>query len=118
MDWWALETGAVCPGVPDSSFCWRGVEGHVEHKATRSGRVSFRPLQPGTILRRVAAGGRIFVAVRDTRPGGDVLRLFRGAGAARLASASVDACREHEVWAWAGGPSGWDWDDVRRRLTS
>jgi hypothetical protein len=117
MDWVAVETGATAGGVPDSNFCLDGTEGWVEHKATRVGTVKFRPLQPAWILRRSRAGGLVRIAVRDLRHDGDVLRIFDGAGVARLAGVGIDAAFAWQVGRWSGGPRSWPWPEVRTALT-
>lgn len=59
-------------GISDVNACFLGREVWVELKMGHSGRMQFRNSQRIWILRRVAAGGRVFVLVRD----GDVLTLF------------------------------------------
>ena len=55
------------PGVPDTNYCIDGTEGWIEFKATRYNAVKFRSTQPSWLMRRSAAGGRGWVAIRRWR---------------------------------------------------
>lgn len=123
VHWAALETGAVCPGLPDSNGCCRGREFMVEFKATRDHVVRFRPLQPGWITDRVRHGGRVFVFVRqrpDNPPsatGTDLLWGFDGRDVVRLVSSGLRDAEQFALDVWRGGPRKWDWAQIEETLT-
>lgn len=113
MHWTVMENGVFSPGVPDSNFACRGVEGWVEHKMTDGWAVTLRPAQVGWLLRRARAGGRVFVAVR--RAGGE-LWLCRGSAADKLKASGLRGNPKAVLGVWSGGPAGWDWEEVRELL--
>jgi hypothetical protein len=117
-----IELGLIASGVPDMNYCVGGVEGWIELKATEGVALTIRPGQVSWIERRVRAGGRVHVAVRRRRPGGprrgeaiDELWLYHGSNV-RLLEAKGLAIPP--LGRWGGGPSRWDWAEVRRVLTS
>lgn len=112
--WQSIETGAVGPGVPDSNFCFpKGKEGWIEFKQTAGWRVTLRPGQVGWLLRRARNGGRVFVAVRQSK--NDTLWIAHGRHAATL----LDKGLRSDLWlgSWKGGPAEWDWSAVKNILT-
>lgn len=114
--WIAVETALTGAGVPDSNYCCSGIEGWVEYKATKGWGVSMRVEQVGWILRRCRAGGRVFIAVRQTGIRDD-LWLIKGAF---VVEARDNGLKELPpgalVYRGAGGPKGWDWNSVSRGL--
>ena len=125
IHWQAIESGLTGGGIPDSNFCWRGVEGWVECKATQHWSVTLEPAQVGWHLRRARAGGRTFVAVRrrlrvatKVRPPFDELWLCRGAAAASLRASGLRGATERGevLGVWTGGPSLWHWAEVEALL--
>lgn len=103
-DWQAIESGITGSGIPDSNYCTDGVEGWLEFKRTLGWTVSFQPYQVPWIMRRCRAGGRVHVAVRQVRRGGDVLWLYHGLMAATLEEAGLQGAaaigRWDEPWPW------------------
>ena len=116
LHWQSIETAMTGGGVPDSNYCADGVEGWLEYKATTGWAVTLRPAQIGWIARRVRAGGRVYVAVRQQGAGRDNLWLFHGR---HVKDARVDGLRG--TWAraaasWHEGPQCWNWKAVERAL--
>lgn len=109
-DWQAIETGGVGRGVPDSNFCIDGVEGWIEFKKTEHWKAVFRPEQVAWIHRRYRNGGNVWMAVRRVET---ELWLVRGDWIRELAS---DGLKAVEAMKWVDGK--WDWDHIRRILTS
>lgn len=121
LHWQAIELGVVGRGVPDSNYCADNVEGWVEFKATESHAVGLRPEQVGWTLRRMRAGGRVFIATRRQHDGGpllgpptDELWMHEGWDAAVLKAEGLNAAPP--VLHLEGGPSRWDWGLVRSTL--
>ena len=111
--WQSIETGGVGRGVPDSNYCINGVEGWVEYKKTKHWKIgSLKPEQVAWIFRRVREGGRVWLAVRRAE---DELWLIDGHWIREVA---VGGIKSAEEWVrWEGGPSKWNWDEVRYVLT-
>lgn len=143
FDWTSVETGGTGRGVPDSNYCAKvemtagmaldpvldvsatvvkGVEGWIEFKQTSGWACTLRPEQVGWLVRRSMHGGRVFVATRRYHDGHsraeatDELWLHSGQWARELKSEGLRAVDPLGVW--HGGPSGWDWDEIRRLLCS
>jgi len=112
FDWLAVETGLTTRGVPDANYCCDGAEGWIEAKTTIGWRVAVRPAQVGWAERRLRCGGRVFVAVRRKRA---ELWLFSGWALRPLTSRRLDTVAP--LGCWRGGPSRWDWEEVRQLLT-
>lgn len=100
-----------------------GIEGWIELKRAEANAVDITPEQVGWAERRLRAGGRVFLAVRQQSTAGprkgparDVLWLFRGS-ATRLV-------KEHglagatPLGQWVGGPAAWQWTVVEKYLTT
>lgn len=68
--WQSIETGGTGRGIPDSNFCYKGIEGWVEYKVTDGWLCDLRPEQVGWHLKRHRAGGRTWIAVRRKHDGG------------------------------------------------
>lgn len=112
--WQAIETGGVGLGIPDSNFCIDGVEGWVEFKSTQGFKVRITAEQVSWIERRHRNGGRVFVAVRRKD---EELWLFRPLAGRRLLLKGVDKVEKSLILGnWTGGPSNWDWDEVKKIL--
>jgi hypothetical protein len=123
FDWVSIESCTTGGGIPDSNFCYKGIEGWLEFKLTLGHTVPLSPEQIGWILRRVRNGGRVFIAVRQRAPQGprrearDILWLIPGHGA-KLAkqhglAALIDGVEDHH-----GGPAQWDWRAIGTQLIS
>jgi hypothetical protein len=108
-----IETGGIARGVPDFNGCYGGVDVWIENKWTSGWVVKMRPAQVGWIERRARAGGRCFVAVRQTGRKRDDLWLFNS-DAARLLidGARIDEIPEVTLGHWGPTPVRWDWDTV------
>lgn len=107
FDFSSIET--INRGIPDSNYCCAGVEGWIEYKLADYWRVTIRPEQVGWAERRLAHGGRVFMAVRQNMSN-DILLLYPGKAIKPLKTERIDrvAC----LGAWAGGPAHWDWEAV------
>lgn len=114
-DWASIETGGTIPGVPDSNFCFPGgLEGWVENKQIWGWTVILRPAQVGWIMRRSRRGGRVFLAVRRKE---DELHIVRGSDVEELARRNFSLKKFKTRGSWLGGPSAWNWDEVRAVFT-
>lgn len=118
--WQAIESGLTGGGIPDSNYCCAGIEGWVEHKATKANKIVFRPDQIGWHLRRYRAGGRTFIAVRQRHSGGprlgkpvDRLYLYPGRQVKDLVFRGLLV---KPIERWEGGPARWDWVKIAGRL--
>ncbi len=108
--WSRLETGAVCPGIPDSLFVAPGgTMGLVEFKQCSGWRVRFQPLQIPFIHRVSRLGGRVFIAVRRKK---DELYLIPGVDVLELEEKGV----KNFVPIAGVGSRNWDWNEVEQRL--
>jgi hypothetical protein len=108
--WSRLETGAVCPGIPDSLFVAPGgTMGLVEFKQCSGWRVRFQPLQIPFIHRVSRLGGRVFIAVRRKK---DELYLISGADVLELDEKGV----KNFVPITGVGSRNWDWNEVEQIL--
>lgn len=123
IHWQAIEVGVVGRGVPDSNGCWQRCEFWLEFKATEAHRVDLRPEQVGWILRRMRAGGRVFIVTRRQHDGGpllgpptDELFIHEGWDATTLKAEGLMSAPP--VLHMEGGPSHWDWDLVLDTLVS
>jgi len=109
-------------GVPDSNVCIDGRDVWIEYKATRVWHVKMRPEQVGWLLTRERHGGVTAIATRRRRvrgqPNLDQLWLVRGWQAGVLQERGLTACAAGDgfLGMWDGGPSRWDWEEVRELL--
>ena len=63
--WSRLETGDICPGIPDAMYCTPdGVIGFLEFKIAKHWKVTFQPLQPAWISKHARYKARVFVIVK------------------------------------------------------
>lgn len=111
FDFTAIESGQTSSGIPDTNYCYRGIEGWIEYKACDHWRIEVRPAQIGWIERREEHGGQIFVAVRRIHR---ELWLFPGCAIRRLAAERLD--KVPVFGRWNGGPAVWDWIAIGRIL--
>lgn len=133
FDWCSIESGSTGGGIPDMNYCTRvygddadgyGKEGWLELKQTPGHRVTLRPEQVGWISRRVRAGGRVWIAVRQQAPAGprrearDALWLIPGADAKLALTSGLASPTGAVRWScWHGGPARWDWPQIAAQLT-
>ena len=116
--WQRIESGLTSLGIPDHNYCLQGHEGWVENKWTSSWKVTVRGDQVGWIERRARAGGRVFVAVKQTGLKRHDLWLLKPDAARmlhdkmRLDNLPGSLVLVHST----GGPAAWDWDAVRRSM--
>lgn len=126
IHWQSIETGGTGRGIPDSNFCGEDVgEGWIEFKQTSAWSVGLAPEQVGWLKKRILCGGRTFVAVRRSHEGGprrgsgvDELWLCSGVWAGHLRTDGLRCPEVQWLGVWSGGPSSWNWEEVRRCLQS
>jgi hypothetical protein len=109
--WSSVETGATQGGVPDCEYCFEGgAQGWLECKKVTGWRVTMRPAQIARISRRVRLGGVAWIAARKA----SVLYLVYGSLVHRLHDDGLQGA----AWAhkYDGGPAGWAWHEIERRL--
>lgn len=131
FDWCSIESGATGGGIPDMNYCTctelhsdgYGKEGWLELKQTPGHRVTLRPEQVGWIARRVRAGGRVWIAVRQQAARGprrearDALWLIPGADAKEALVGGLSGPGAACWPQWRGGPARWDWPRIAEVLT-
>jgi len=126
MHWTAIETGGTASGVPDSNYCYNGIEGWCEYKRTNGWKVNLRTFQISWIQSHVRAGGRVWLAVRRVNQGGpklgkpvDELWLISGRFVESVTDQGIDPrLINYPVYGrWHGGASNWDWEQIRTALT-
>lgn len=117
--WQAIETGGTGRGIPDSNFCYKGIEGWVEYKASSGWSVGLRPEQVAWHLKRTRAGGNTWIAVRQKHQGGprkgdpiDVLHLIPG----KLANELQEQGLQIEHPQIVRLPAPWRWPLVEETL--
>ena len=119
-----IETGLVTQGVPDFNYAVKGgISGWCECKATKGFAVVFKPMQIGWHERAYRYGRRSWIAIRRRTKGGprqgkpvDELYMVPGAFVIELRDEGLDNGRS--LFMGGGGPANWDWEHVRRCLTS
>lgn len=121
VHWQGLELGLMASGVPDTNGCYQGQEFWVEFKWTDTYAVGLEALQVGWILRRMRAGGRVFVATwRETAggprsgPAESALFIHEGWDAAVLRAEGLLGAPP--VLIVEGPQSTWDWGLVQATL--
>lgn len=124
IHWQRIESALTGGGIPD--LCAQpqgGREFWVEAKQTKEWAVTLRPDQVGWALCRIRHGGRVLIAVRrrcdagPRRPAADELWLLRGSFAREAKRGGLRALPPAAILGtWPGGPSRWDWSEVRRLL--
>jgi hypothetical protein len=116
--WQRIETGGIARGVPDLNGCRSGVEVWIENKLTTGWTVKVRPAQVGWLERRARAGGRCFVAVRQTSPGTSLRRDDLWLLSPWAARPLIDGARlsdldpAHVHGHWGRPPARWDWSEI------
>lgn len=121
--WVTIESGGTQSGIPDShvtldhTMCW------IEYKTTSGWAVTLRPFQVEFHLSCAHHGGRSLIAVRRRCGGGvrraaaDQLWILRGSCADRARDEGLRGLSQGDLLGmWDGGPSQWDWEQVRRIL--
>lgn len=118
VHWQPIETGGTGRGIPDTNYCFGGIEGWVEFKLTSTWTTGLRPEQIAWLLRRARAGGRTFIAIRRKHSGGlrkglaeDQLYLFPGTYARDLVLKGHRPIGD-------GGPARWPWAEIKSLLLS
>jgi len=121
IHWQRVETWSTGFGVPDLNGCGNGVEFWIECKQTDGCKINLRPEQIAWAMRRMRAGGRVYIAVRRKHAGGkrkggaiDELWLYPGSAAQALAVNRMALVRS--VGFWPGGPARWPWPIIRKTL--
>ena len=107
--WASLETGSVCPGIPDAYYCAPGgVSGFLEYKSTEGWKVIFQPLQPAWIHKHTRLGGRSGIIVKRKQteiyliPGEEIFQLAEEGVKGRVPVAKAG--------------NSWDWGEVEKFL--
>jgi hypothetical protein len=111
FDWTPIESGATGGGIPDTNYCYRGVEGWIEMKACDHWRITIRPAQVGWAERRINHGGRVWLAVRRAQ---FELWLYPGSALRDLTDCRLDELTP--TGTWTKGPANWDWVRISRLL--
>lgn len=121
--WQAIETGGTGRGIPDSNYRSEYAEGWTEFKQTETQTCSLRPEQVSWIHRRIRLGGLVYVITRRNHNGGprkgppvDELWIHFGVWVRELKMDGLLAAEP--MYVGHGGPSNWDWDEVRRILNN
>jgi hypothetical protein len=121
--WQSVETFSTGQGVPDLNYCVMGIEGWIELKRAEANAVSITPEQVGWAERRLRAGGRVFLAVRQQTtqgprkgPASDVLWLFRGSSTRLVKEYGLMGATP--LGRWENGPTQWQWTVVEKYLTT
>lgn len=118
-DWQSIEAESVGRGVPDANYCIEGIEGWIEFKQTTGWTVDLRPEQIGWLQRRARNGGRVTIAVRQRAPAGkrrdkrDIIWLLPGSEAGAWKSNGLGVLERKPLYMKPGGPSDWDWQEIR-----
>jgi hypothetical protein len=117
-DWVSVETGGTMGGVPDSNYCFPGgFEGWVEGKLTHTWKVNLRPSQIGWLSRRSRRGGRCFVFVRRVNRGDDELWAIWGSDVEEFSRSGASLEKFSPIAGlWKGGPSRWNWAEIKALL--
>jgi hypothetical protein len=113
--WQSIESHGTGRGTPDSNYCYDGAEGWVEFKATERSTVAhkIKPEQVAWIEKRLRAGGRVWIGIRETRKIQKLDRLWVIHGSFMrdlLEKRPMEECgggRRYEE-----GPSRWKWDEI------
>jgi hypothetical protein len=113
IDFVPVESGQTSRGIPDTNYCYRGVEGWIEMKAADHWRVSIRPEQVAWAERRIDHGGRVFVAILRAN---HELWLYHGSAMRRLLKERIDIVPS--LGDWSRGPACWDWANIMEILTN
>jgi hypothetical protein len=116
--WQRIETGGTGRGIPDMNGCSDGVEVWIETKVTPGWKVVIRPEQVAWAERRFRAGGRVFLAVRQTGGRRDALWLLSPLAGRRLIVGDKlsDLSEALVLGHWENGPGFWDWPRVEHIL--
>jgi len=118
--WQSVETWSTGSGVPDAEYCFPGGhQGWIEFKTTEAIAVSISPGQVAWAERRLRAGGRISLAVRQKAEPGkrraarDALYFYHGSAFRNVLN---DGLKVKPLGLWTGNPGGWDWAKIKLLL--
>lgn len=120
--WQRIETAVTGRGIPDLHYCIDGASGWIELKQTAASAMQIHPEQCAWLERYARNGGRAFIAVRQKAAQGrvrtalDNLYLFPPFQARNLKTNGIKGSRP--LGWWTGGPAHWDWEAIRKILTS
>lgn len=103
--WQSIESALTGAGIPDSNYCCHGVEGWLELKKADGWKVKFQVMQPAWIMRRVREGGRVHIAVRQTRT--DILYLYWGGSVVALRDGNLKTVPPLAQW-----KRPWPWQEI------
>lgn len=116
VHWVSIESPMTHSGIPDTNYCFGGVEGWIENKLVRrSDRVEMQKGQPAWMERRHRAGGRVFIAVRWPKNDDTLYLLAPQAGRLLLQGTGLVTLPAELSWGcWHGGPARWDWPRIAK----
>ena len=122
--WQSIESPLTGQGTPDANFCHDGVEGWIEFKKTSGNKIaSMKPEQVAWAERRMRAGGRVFLVVRQETKKLDRLwianaRMIRVIFMDGLPASISMGSNGAFAMPYDDGPLAWDWESVRKLLLS
>jgi len=116
--WTSIESPITGAGIPDAEYCFpNGRSGWIEFKKTDTRRIGhLKSTQIAWLERRKRLGGRVFVAVRRMTDDVDELWMIDGQAARGVVEDGL--ATRIGIKSWSGGPSRWNWEEVRELLTS
>lgn len=114
IHWQSIESGGTGGGIPDLNGAHNGIEFWVELKRAKGWVVNIEPEQYAWMARRIRAGGRCFIAVRQKET---VLFLFPGSAARGLLLRDITLRDTHKaLGVWYGGAARWQWQQIESIL--
>lgn len=121
FDFQRIESWSTGQGTPDLNGCGSGQEFWIEMKQTAANAVKIDPEQVAWAERRLRAGGRVFLAVRQKCEAGprrearDRLYIFRGSDTRVVKDKGI--CGASPLFMSQNhGPRSWDWTAVKKIL--
>jgi hypothetical protein len=120
--WVSIESTLTGAGIPDANYCYNGYEGWVEFKRASATAVAIDKLQVAYHERRARVGGHTFLAVRLFSEAGprrgaarDELFIYRGTD---IRQVFLNGLRITPIHHSLGGPSRWNWSEIKNILIS
>ena len=111
-----IEIGGTGHGVPDVNFCYKSIEGFIEFKMAKGGKIGLRPEQIGWIKERIRYGGLVKICVRAYISAEDYLIMFKGDLVNHLETQTLQNNFNYAVNFWKGGPREWNWAEILQAL--
>jgi hypothetical protein len=117
VHWVTIESRFTEFGIPDLNGALGGREFWLEFKTTKHWTVKIRPAQVAWILRRCRTGGHVYIGIRRKNKIDDELWLVHGVAVQILLHYGLNDLPDEAIaGCWHGGPSEWDWDEVKQAL--